>query len=105
MNNVAANPLMITTGKMLVNGFQHCWRVLGQDRARNPKFPVTASRQMPEKAEEAGKSKSSHPLTLSRMQSRETEQHQQPSHRVNHMRRDQPRLAGNNRHGGLTTGM
>ena len=91
---------------VLANRVEHCRRLLGQNRGEETEVPrhrdqIGAS----ERGQEADQSQSSHPAALSRIQPGKAEQRQQPGQRVNHMRRDKPRLAGNNRRSRFTTGV
>ena len=56
-----------------------------------------------ESGQQADQSQPAHPAAMGRIEPGKAEQHQQPRRRVNHMRRDQSGLAGNDRCGRFTT--
>ena len=103
MNKIAAAPLMITTREYWLMESSIAGNCLAKTGARKPSSRSPRSDRCRRKRSKADQSQPSHPTTLSRIKAGKAQQHQQPSKRVNHICRDQPRLAGNNRRRGLAT--
>jgi hypothetical protein len=85
---------------LLINGVQHLRRLLGHDRGEETEVPRHCNKVGAGKGcYEAHQSQPSRPAALGHIEARKAEQHQQPSKRVNNMRRNQPWLASNNGRG------
>ena len=67
MNRIAANPLMITTGRVLANGVEHRWRLFGQDRGEETEVSRHCDQiGAGESGQEAGQSQPAHRTGLRR---------------------------------------
>ena len=77
MKKLAANPLMINTGKYWPMESSTAGDCLAKTGARKPKFPVTAIRGAGESGQKAHQPQPSHTAALTRIESGKAEQHQQ----------------------------
>jgi hypothetical protein len=104
MKKLAANPLMINTGKywpMESSTAGDCLAKTGEE-TEVPRHCDQISAG--ESGQKPHQPQPSHTAALTRIESGKGRAAPATSKRVNHMSRDQPRLAGNDRCGGLTTG-